>query len=378
MPTDFWRNDISGSLSPLKKTWQQEEHHIMKLGMRPLSTMTLVWCTRHTHRAGHLQVCFGFCRRRCSPALSQNAAPASFPKHRWQTKIDDSSTQKICRTCIQARHDGMRHRCTSHTVRALEVQTLLVARTTIVSCQARRWPGTKCRSFMILIEPGHSKLDFQRLLCSRRKENINLEGHVLRREVRHTAPTGSCPTCHVQSAKVCWILTHRALPRRNALVSKLQKIYVPNWHTALVHSALLEEALVTREIQRMHAAEVNWPTHGLQSFMLALKFQKLFCLIQIWTADSQCLLSGGKISASTAFVSFAAAACKATTVGCVSISQTLAPGMTYPPYAFAALTSRVFNGPSSDRSVSKWLQQCQNHVGHIFEDTQEDKVRNKD
>ena len=43
--------------------------------------------------------------------------------------------------------------------------------------------------------------------------------------------------------------------------------------------------------------------------------------------------------------------------------------MTYPPYAFAALTSRVFNGPSSDRSVSKWLQQCQNHVGHIFEDT---------
>ena len=52
--------------------------------------------------------------------------------------------------------------------------------------------------------------------------------------------------------------------------------------------------------------------------------------------------------------------------------------MTYPPYAFAALTSRVFNGPSSDRSVSKWLQQCQNHVGHIFEDTQEDKVRNKD
>ena len=161
-------------------------------------------------------------------------------------------------------------------------------------------------------------------------------------------------------------------------MSKLQKIYVPNWHTALVHSALLEEALVTREIQRMHAAEVNWPTHGLQSFMLALKFQKLFCLIQIWTADSQCLLSGGKISASTAFVSFAAAACKATTVGCVSISQTLAPGMTYPPYAFAALTSRVFNGPSSDRSVSKWLQQCQNHVGHIFEDTQEDKVRNKD
>ena len=40
--------------------------------------------------------------------------------------------------------------------------------------------------------------------------------------------------------------------------------------------------------------------------------------------------------------------------------------MTYPPYAFAALTSRVFNGPSSDRSVSKWLQQCQNHVGSYF------------
>ena len=222
---------------------------------------------------------------------------------------------------------------------------------------------------MILTERGHSKLDFQRLLCSWRKENINLEGHVLRREVRHTAPADSCPTCHVQSAKVCWILTHRALPRRNALVSKLQKIYVPNWHTALVHSVSLEEALVTREIQRMHTTEVNWLTHGLQSFMLAaikpfwLKFQKLFCLIQIWTADSQCLLSGGKISASTAFVSFAAAACTATTVGCVSI----------PDAAFAALTSRVFNGPSSDRSASKWLQQCQNHVGHIFEDTQEDK-----
>ena len=135
---------------------------------------------------------------------------------------------------------------------------------------------------MILTEPGHSKLDFQRLLCSRRKENINLEGHVLRREVRHTAPADSCPTCHVQSAKVCWILTHRALPRRNALVSKLQKIYVPNWHTALVHAALLEDALVTREIQRMHTAEVNWLTHGLQSFMPAaikpfwLKSQKLF------------------------------------------------------------------------------------------------------
>ena len=153
---------------------------------------------------------------------------------------------------------------------------------------------------MILTEPGHSKLDFQRLLCSRRIININLEGHVLRGEVRHTAPADSCPTCHVQSAKVCWILTHRALPRRNALVSKLQKIYVPNWHTALVHSVSLEEALVTREIQRMHTTEVNWLTHGLQSFMLAaikpfwLKFHKLFCLIQIWTADSQCLLSGGK------------------------------------------------------------------------------------
>ena len=62
----------------------------------------------------------------------------------------------------------------------------------------------------------------------------------------------------------------------------LQKIYVPNWHTALVHAALLEDALVTREIQRMHTAEVNWLTHGLQSFMLAaikpfwLKSQKLF------------------------------------------------------------------------------------------------------
>ena len=290
MPTDFWRNDISGSLSPLKKTWQQEEHHIMKLGMRPLSTMTLVWCTRHMHRAGHLQVCFGFCRRRCSPALPERCtcelSQAQVTNKDW--RLFDT---KICRTCIQARH-GMRHRCTPHTVRALEVQTLLVARTTIVSCQASRWPGTKCRSFMILTEPGHSKLDFQRLLCSRRKENINLEGHVLRREVRHTAPADSCPTCHVQSAKVCWILTHRALPRRNALVSKLQKIYVPNWHTALVHAALLEDALVTREIQRMHTAEVNWPTHGLQSFMLAaikpfwLKSQKLFWLVQIWTADS--------------------------------------------------------------------------------------------
>ena len=216
MPTDFWRNDISGSLSPLKKTWQQEEHHIMKLGMRPLSTMTLVWCTRHMHRAGHLQVCCGFCRRRCSPALPERCtcelSQAQVTNKDWRL----FDTKKICRTCIQARH-GMRHRCTPHTVRALEVQTLLVARTTIVSCQASRWPGTKCRSFMILTEPGHSKLDFQRLLCSRRKENINLEGHVLRREVRHTAPADSCPTCHVQSAKVCWILTHRALPRRNAL-----------------------------------------------------------------------------------------------------------------------------------------------------------------